>query len=170
MFQSIHENDPDPKLLAYQYLQTLPQIAQGAGNTMWMIPSELTSALKALGTAFEGRGQAADAPAGAPAAGPPRTASRQDGQVPAVTAAEESSADAALAEIVHNEAELTGPSDAVREAELAAAAAAIATAGAELPDVPLPEVRLPEPEAPPRAVTSAEAPEGSAAANGAGAT
>src|SRR5262252_769147 len=27
VFQSIHENDPDPKLLAYQYLQTLPQIA-----------------------------------------------------------------------------------------------------------------------------------------------
>src|ERR1700757_2221055 len=28
VFQSIHANDPDPKLLAYQYLQTLPQIAQ----------------------------------------------------------------------------------------------------------------------------------------------
>ena len=29
VFQSIHDNDPDPKLLAYQYLQTLPQIARG---------------------------------------------------------------------------------------------------------------------------------------------
>src|SRR5580704_11002744 len=29
VFQSIHDNDPDPKLLAYQYLQTLPQLAQG---------------------------------------------------------------------------------------------------------------------------------------------
>jgi regulator of protease activity HflC (stomatin/prohibitin superfamily) len=54
VFQSIHENDPDPKLLAYQYLQTLPQLAQGAGNTIWMIPSELTSALKSLGNAFGG--------------------------------------------------------------------------------------------------------------------
>jgi regulator of protease activity HflC (stomatin/prohibitin superfamily) len=52
VFQSIHDNDPDPKLLAYQYLQTLPQIAQGPGNTVWMVPSELTSALKALSGAF----------------------------------------------------------------------------------------------------------------------
>jgi regulator of protease activity HflC (stomatin/prohibitin superfamily) len=54
VFQSIHKNDPDPKLLAYQYLQTLPQIAQGPGNTVWMVPSELTSALKAFSGAFGG--------------------------------------------------------------------------------------------------------------------
>jgi regulator of protease activity HflC (stomatin/prohibitin superfamily) len=54
VFQSIHRNDPDPKLLAYQYLQTLPQIAQGPGNTVWMVPSELTSALKAVSSAFGG--------------------------------------------------------------------------------------------------------------------
>jgi regulator of protease activity HflC (stomatin/prohibitin superfamily) len=54
VFQSIHENDPDPKLLAYQYLQTLPQIAASPGNTMWMIPSELTSALRTLSKAFDG--------------------------------------------------------------------------------------------------------------------
>jgi regulator of protease activity HflC (stomatin/prohibitin superfamily) len=56
VFQSIHRNDPDPKLLAYQYLQTLPQIAQGAGNTFWVIPSEVTSALKAVTSAFGGDG------------------------------------------------------------------------------------------------------------------
>ncbi len=39
VFQSIHQNDPDPKLLAYQYLQTLPQLAQGDGNTVWVIPA-----------------------------------------------------------------------------------------------------------------------------------
>jgi regulator of protease activity HflC (stomatin/prohibitin superfamily) len=61
VFASIHEGDPDPKLLAYQYLQTLPQLAQGSGNTVWMIPSELTGALKALGGAFG----AADGAAGA---------------------------------------------------------------------------------------------------------
>jgi len=54
VFQSIHANDPDPKLLAYQYLQTLPQLAQGEGNTVWMIPAELTGALKALSSAFGG--------------------------------------------------------------------------------------------------------------------
>ncbi len=58
VFQSIHRNDPDPKLLAYQYLQTLPQIAQGQGNTFWVIPSEVTTALKALSTAFDGVGTA----------------------------------------------------------------------------------------------------------------
>jgi regulator of protease activity HflC (stomatin/prohibitin superfamily) len=60
VFQSIHENDPDPKLLAYQYLQTLPQIAQGPGNTVWMVPSELTSALKALSGAFGTGSEGAD--------------------------------------------------------------------------------------------------------------
>jgi hypothetical protein len=63
VFQSIHDNDPDPKLLAYQYLQTLPQLAQGPGNTVWMVPSELTSALKMLSSAFEGAGGGRDAAA-----------------------------------------------------------------------------------------------------------
>ena len=72
VFQSIHRNDPDPKLLAYQYLQTLPQLAAGAGNTFWVIPSEVTTALKAVTAAFggpgedasAGRGSGADKPAG----------------------------------------------------------------------------------------------------------
>ncbi len=55
VFQAVHRNDPDPKLLAYQYLQMLPQIAQGAGSTFWVIPSEVTSALKAVTSAFEGQ-------------------------------------------------------------------------------------------------------------------
>jgi regulator of protease activity HflC (stomatin/prohibitin superfamily) len=52
VFTSIHENDPDPKLLAYQYLQTLPRLAEGEGNTFWVIPSEVTSALRAVTKAF----------------------------------------------------------------------------------------------------------------------
>ncbi|HVB42958.1 MAG TPA: SPFH domain-containing protein [Streptosporangiaceae bacterium] len=52
VFQAIHDGDPDPKLLAYQYLQTLPQLAKGEGNTIWMIPSELTGALRMLSSAF----------------------------------------------------------------------------------------------------------------------
>ncbi|MEU7001004.1 SPFH domain-containing protein [Nonomuraea sp. NPDC046570] len=51
VFQAVHRNDPDPKLLAYQYLQVLPQLAQG-GNTMWVIPSEVTSALQGVSKAF----------------------------------------------------------------------------------------------------------------------
>src|SRR6202047_929290 len=49
VFRAIHEGNPDPKLLAYQYLQMLPQIAQGDANKMWIIPSELTQALGQLG-------------------------------------------------------------------------------------------------------------------------
>jgi regulator of protease activity HflC (stomatin/prohibitin superfamily) len=45
VFSAIHDGDPDPKLLAYQYLQMLPLIAQGEANKMWIIPSELTQAL-----------------------------------------------------------------------------------------------------------------------------
>ncbi len=52
VFQAVHRNDPDPKLLAYQYLQMLPQLAQGPGNTFWVIPSEVTSALQSVSTAF----------------------------------------------------------------------------------------------------------------------
>src|SRR5256885_7797609 len=48
VFTSIHRNDADPKLLAYQYLQTLPKLAQGEGNTFWVIPSEVTSALSSI--------------------------------------------------------------------------------------------------------------------------
>ena len=49
VFKAIHEGDADTKLLAYQYLQMLPQIAQGEANKMWIIPSELTQALGRLG-------------------------------------------------------------------------------------------------------------------------
>jgi regulator of protease activity HflC (stomatin/prohibitin superfamily) len=54
VFQAVHDNDPDPKLLAYQYLQTLPQLAQGPGNTFWVIPSEVTTALRSVASAFGG--------------------------------------------------------------------------------------------------------------------
>ena len=41
VFAAIHAGKPDAELLAYQYLQTLPQIAQGESNKIWIIPSEL---------------------------------------------------------------------------------------------------------------------------------
>jgi regulator of protease activity HflC (stomatin/prohibitin superfamily) len=69
VFQSIHRNDPDPKLLAYQYLQTLPQLAQGAGNTFWVIPSEVTTALKAVTSAFGGKPDEESASGSSQAAG-----------------------------------------------------------------------------------------------------
>ena len=66
VFESIHKGNPDDKLLAYQYLQTLPKIADSASSKLWIIPSEFTDALKGLSGAFVGRevpGQKTDAAA-----------------------------------------------------------------------------------------------------------
>jgi regulator of protease activity HflC (stomatin/prohibitin superfamily) len=52
VFEAIHEGDADPKLLAYQYLQMLPQIAQGESNKIWIIPSEFQQALGQLAQAL----------------------------------------------------------------------------------------------------------------------
>jgi regulator of protease activity HflC (stomatin/prohibitin superfamily) len=49
VFQAIHEGNADPQLLAYQYLQMLPQIAQGDSNKIWIIPSEFANALGSVG-------------------------------------------------------------------------------------------------------------------------
>ena len=54
VFEAIHSGNADPKLLAYQYLQTLPQIAQGESNKVWIIPSEFTQALGRLGSMIPG--------------------------------------------------------------------------------------------------------------------
>jgi regulator of protease activity HflC (stomatin/prohibitin superfamily) len=70
VFEAIHRGDADPKLLAYQYLQTLPQIAQGDANKMWIIPSEFTQALGQLGSLVD-RGEGGDKPPPPPPAGSP---------------------------------------------------------------------------------------------------
>jgi regulator of protease activity HflC (stomatin/prohibitin superfamily) len=49
VFAAIHAGKPDAELLAYQYLQVLPQIAQGDANKLWIVPSELGKALEGLG-------------------------------------------------------------------------------------------------------------------------
>jgi regulator of protease activity HflC (stomatin/prohibitin superfamily) len=50
VFRAIHAGDADPKLLAYQYLQVLPEIAQGESNKVWIIPGEFTQVLGNLGS------------------------------------------------------------------------------------------------------------------------
>jgi regulator of protease activity HflC (stomatin/prohibitin superfamily) len=50
VFEAIHRGDADPKLLAYQYLRTLPQIADGEASKVWIVPSELTQALGNIGS------------------------------------------------------------------------------------------------------------------------
>jgi regulator of protease activity HflC (stomatin/prohibitin superfamily) len=54
VFHAIHEGRPDAELLAYQYLQMLPQIAQGTANKLWIVPSEMGKALEGLGSIVGG--------------------------------------------------------------------------------------------------------------------
>jgi regulator of protease activity HflC (stomatin/prohibitin superfamily) len=60
VFLAIHEGNADQTVLAYQYLQQLPYIANGTANKVWVIPAELSRAMGVLGAAFErGAGVAA---------------------------------------------------------------------------------------------------------------
>lgn len=52
VFQSVHRNNADPKVLAYKYLEALPKIASSDNNTFWVVPGELTQAVQAVTSAF----------------------------------------------------------------------------------------------------------------------
>jgi regulator of protease activity HflC (stomatin/prohibitin superfamily) len=51
VFAAIHEGNPDPQLLAYQYLEALPKVAS-YGNTVIVVPSELTTAMQKITEGF----------------------------------------------------------------------------------------------------------------------
>ena len=71
VFRAIHEGNPDQRLLAYQYMQMLPQIAQGDANKVWIVPSEIGKALEGIGGLVSSiGGQSAATPATSPAAIP----------------------------------------------------------------------------------------------------
>lgn len=54
VFEAIHEGRPTADLLSYQYLQTLPQIANGQASKIWVVPTELTAALNSITEGFSG--------------------------------------------------------------------------------------------------------------------
>lgn len=65
VFQAIHDGQPDQSLLAYQYLQMMPKIAEGDANKVWIVPSEIGKALEGLGstmTNLQGIPQHVDGP------------------------------------------------------------------------------------------------------------
>ncbi|MCL1870632.1 MAG: SPFH/Band 7/PHB domain protein [Promicromonosporaceae bacterium] len=68
VFDAIHTGDADPKLLAYQYLQMLPQVANGTASKLWVVPTEFTAALGAISKGFGGSG--IPGVPGAPVSGP----------------------------------------------------------------------------------------------------
>jgi regulator of protease activity HflC (stomatin/prohibitin superfamily) len=89
VFGAIHDGAPDQALLSYQYLQMLPQLAQGDANKIFVIPSEFSQALSGLAERF-GAGTGGAIPNGAPPKPKPPTAER-------AAASEQAAADAAEA-------------------------------------------------------------------------
>src|SRR4051794_15448786 len=54
VFRAIHEGHPDPALLQYQYRRTLPQLAQGDANKVFISPSEFTTAINNVAERLSG--------------------------------------------------------------------------------------------------------------------
>ncbi|MEV0902559.1 SPFH domain-containing protein [Actinoplanes sp. NPDC049802] len=104
VFDAIHQANPSQKVLAYQYLQALPQIAEGSANKVWIVPTELTKALEGLGGALGGlAGMAHDVPA---AAVDSQAVEREATEAAQAAAAE---AQKINAEVRAAEAEVSGP-------------------------------------------------------------
>ncbi|MCZ9293033.1 SPFH domain-containing protein [Corynebacterium meitnerae] len=49
---AIKSSGVTPELLAYQYMEKLPKIAEGNGSSMWMIPSQFGDSLESFAKAF----------------------------------------------------------------------------------------------------------------------
>ncbi|GAA1904141.1 SPFH domain-containing protein [Williamsia serinedens] len=56
VFAAIKASRPTPELLAYQYLQKLPEMAAGEGNSVWVVPSDFGSALQGFARSFANQG------------------------------------------------------------------------------------------------------------------
>ncbi|MFB9322413.1 SPFH domain-containing protein, partial [Cryptosporangium minutisporangium] len=121
VFAAIHAGNPDEKLLSYQYLQMLPQIAQGSANKVWIVPSELGKALEGFSNAFT--------PGGAPAA-PSAASANGQASTPSVEAPAQSVVATPPAAPASVSAEQSAEAEAAAEAAARAAAEAVAAAEA----------------------------------------
>jgi regulator of protease activity HflC (stomatin/prohibitin superfamily) len=52
VFDAVRAANLDDKMLAYQYLEQLPIIANGTASKIWLLPSELSGAIEKLASAF----------------------------------------------------------------------------------------------------------------------
>jgi regulator of protease activity HflC (stomatin/prohibitin superfamily) len=53
VFKAIHESNADDRVLAYEYLQQLKEIANGQASKIWVIPAELSGAAQKIAEAFK---------------------------------------------------------------------------------------------------------------------
>ncbi|UVF77914.1 SPFH domain-containing protein [Gordonia mangrovi] len=56
-FAAVKSAKPTPELLAYQYLQQLPEMAKGEGSKVWVVPTDFGSALQGFAKSFGARGE-----------------------------------------------------------------------------------------------------------------
>lgn len=56
VFKAIHDADADDRVLAYQYIQQLKEIADGQASKIWVIPAELSGAAEKIAQAFKEKG------------------------------------------------------------------------------------------------------------------
>jgi regulator of protease activity HflC (stomatin/prohibitin superfamily) len=103
VFGAIHDGAPDQALLSYQYLQMLPQLAQGDANKVFVIPSEYSQALSHLTSRF------ADGVPAAPAANGQRRPSRTSQETDAKAAADAEEAARAAREAAEQATEASQP-------------------------------------------------------------
>lgn len=52
VFDAVRDAKLDESMLAYRYLEQLPELAKGDANKVWFIPSELSGAMQRLSEAF----------------------------------------------------------------------------------------------------------------------
>jgi regulator of protease activity HflC (stomatin/prohibitin superfamily) len=57
VFSAIHAGNPTRELLSYEYLQMLPQLAEGDANKVFVVPSEFAQAFGGIGEALSRRGE-----------------------------------------------------------------------------------------------------------------
>jgi regulator of protease activity HflC (stomatin/prohibitin superfamily) len=112
VFQAIHDGQPDQSLLAYQYLQMMPKIAEGSANKVWVIPSEITKALEGLGSSIHEI-------AGIPKDATPRTRvdmGPSEPQLPHGSDSELSNTHASVEQAIAEAKDAANPGQAAREA------------------------------------------------------
>jgi regulator of protease activity HflC (stomatin/prohibitin superfamily) len=118
VFQAVHRNNADPKVLAYKYLETLPELAK-SGNTFWVIPGEVTQAIRTITEAFGDHSRMGAPPSEQDRTGSPPSEIEDEGSIRELTSGGSASLDAVAA--ADRVAELAEA--AVKDAKAEAAAA-----------------------------------------------
>jgi regulator of protease activity HflC (stomatin/prohibitin superfamily) len=137
VFQAIHDGQPDQALLAYQYLQMMPKIAEGDANKVWVIPSEITKALEGLGSSIH---QIAGIPreSGGPRKRVDMGSSEPTGAAPGSAADRElTSANKAVEDAIAEAEHAANPGRGNHPADLGSATSGAAGVD-DVPDAPLP--------------------------------